>query len=140
MEMEIAGDKVTQRIIHDLAFSTEQLRIEMQQHITALDLDGFCHFCRCADGTDIRAGRCQSIPATKQQVKHRAVEIGRQIFGAKDRLRQNIHEIGNRPVIGADDAAYTSQCLANGNIQKLCIFFISNQRLNVLITNRNFKS
>ena len=68
MKVKVSGDEITQRIIHNLTAIIKQLRMEMQQHIAALNFKRLGDLGSCADRTDIRAGRCQRIAATQQKV------------------------------------------------------------------------
>src|SRR5258706_13051929 len=97
MKMEISRNEVAQRVIHDLAGIVEQLRIEMQQHIAALDLKRFGNICRGADRADIGTRGGQSIAARNQKVQHRAMEVRGQDFRMQEIFRKYIHKICNRP-------------------------------------------
>ena len=133
MKVEISGDEIAQRIIHDLAFGIEQLSMEVQQHITALNFHRLCHIGCGTDGADVGAGRGQRIAATQQKVQHRAVKVCGQVFSVQNIFRQSIHKISDWAAIGTDDPANAGKFCTDGDIQERRHVFISHSRLDIQI-------
>src|SRR6266508_3513465 len=113
MEIEIPGNKITHRMIHNSCLSCIKLGNELQQHVAALDLKRFGNLSGGIRRTDRRTRDSQIIAALKHKVQHRSIESIGEICDLEDILGQCINQVGDRARLGTHHASDAREAIPN---------------------------